>query len=148
MHRQLRHITLALATTAVAGFATTSSTAAVELGPQRQAIYKSYEEAARAADPAFAGFDAARGEQLFRGKHAGGKPETPSCTACHTTNLKGPGETRAGKRIEPMAASVNPKRYTDPKDVAKWFKRNCGDVLGRECTAQEKGDVLTYLLGQ
>ena len=32
------------------------------------------------------------------------------------------------------------------KKVAKWFKRNCNDVLDRECTAQEKGDVLSYLL--
>jgi len=29
--------------------------------------------------------------------------------------------------------------------VAKWFRRNCKTVLGRECTAQEKGDILTYL---
>jgi cytochrome b len=27
----------------------------------------------------------------------------------------------------------------------KWFGRNCNTVLGRECTAQEKGDILTYL---
>ena len=122
--------------------------AAAQMSDARHAVLAEYEKAARAADTGFAGFDAGRGEALFTGKHAGGKPETPSCTSCHTTNLKGPGETRAGKRIEPMAASVNPKRYTDPADVAKWFKRNCGDVLGRECTAQEKGDVLTYLLGQ
>jgi hypothetical protein len=46
-----------------------------------------------------------------------------------------------------MAASASPKRYSDPAEVEKWFKRNCGDVLGRECTATEKGDVLVYLLG-
>lgn len=111
-------------------------------------IYRAYEDQARSADPAFSGFDAKRGEAFFQGKHSGGKPDTPSCTSCHTSNLKQPGETRAGKRIEPMAASVNPKRFTDAADVAKWFKRNCGDVLGRECTAQEKGDVLAYLLSQ
>jgi hypothetical protein len=26
------------------------------------------------------------------------------------------------------------------------FARNCNDVVGRECTLQEKGDVLTWLL--
>ncbi len=57
------------------------------------------------------------------------------------------GKTRAGKDIEPMAASVNPKRYADRAEVEKWFKRNCNDVVGRECTLAEKGDVLTYLLG-
>jgi len=36
-------------------------------------------------------------------------------------------------------------RFTDPSKVEKWFKHNCGDVLGRACTAQEKGDVLAFL---
>ena len=47
-----------------------------------------------------------------------------------------------------MAASVTPKRYTDPAKVEKWFKRNCREVLGRECTVQEKGDWLSYMLSQ
>lgn len=113
----------------------------------RKSILDTYEAAAKAESTSFAGFDARRGEAFFLGRHAGGKPDTPSCTSCHTTNLKGPGKSSAGKAIEPMAASVNAKRYTDAADVAKWFKRNCNDVLGRECTAQEKGDVLIYLLG-
>jgi hypothetical protein len=29
--------------------------------------------------------------------------------------------------------------------VEKWFKRNCSDVLGRACSAQEKGDLLAWL---
>ncbi len=88
---------------------------------------------------------ATRGEALFTGRHTGGKPETPSCTTCHTTNLKGPGKTRAGKVIEPMALSVNPTRFTDSAKVAKWFRRNCNSVLGRECTAGEKADILAWL---
>jgi hypothetical protein len=79
-------------------------------------------------------------------RHTGGKTETPSCTTCHTSELKKPGQTRAGKEIAPMAASVNAKRFTDPAEVEKWFKRNCSDVLGRECAATEKSDVLAYLL--
>ena len=93
------------------------------------------------------GFSADRGKAFFRDRHTGGKPDTPVCTECHTTDLSKPGKTRAGKDIEPMAASVNVKRYTDKAEVEKWFKRNCNDVLGRECTLAEKGDVLTYLLG-
>ena len=93
------------------------------------------------------GFSADRGKAFFRDRHTGGKPETPVCTECHTTDLTKQGKTRAGKDIEPMAASVNAKRYTDKAEVEKWFKRNCNDVLGRECTLAEKGDVLTYLLG-
>jgi hypothetical protein len=45
-----------------------------------------------------------------------------------------------------MAPAVNGVRFTRTGKVEKWFKRNCNDVLGRTCTAQEKGDVLTYLL--
>lgn len=46
-----------------------------------------------------------------------------------------------------MAPSVVPTRYTDAATVEKWFKRNCSDVLGRECTAAEKADALVFLLG-
>ncbi len=87
----------------------------------------------------------ARGKALFMGRHTGGKPETPSCTTCHTQNLRATGHTRAGKAIEPMALSANPSRFTDSAKVAKWFRRNCKSVLGRECTAGEKADILAWL---
>ena len=61
---------------------------------------------------------------------------------------QGQGQTRAGKAIEPMAVSKNPARYTNKDDVEKWFTRNCNDVLGRACTAKEKGDFITYMMGQ
>ncbi len=80
--------------------------------------------------------------------YAQGKSETPACTVCHTASPLKMGETRAGKPIEPMAVSVTPDRYSDPKQMAKWFRRNCKSVLGRECTAQEKGDFLTFMIGQ
>ena len=87
-----------------------------------------------------------RGRALFTSTHRGGKPETPSCTTCHTKNLKARGQTRAGKVIEPMALSVNPTRLTDSKKVAKWLRRNCKSVLGRECTAGEKADIIAFLM--
>lgn len=113
--------------------------------PQQKGVLDAYLAQSRAAEPAFEA-SAARGEAFFQGKHAGGKPDSPSCTSCHTSNLKSTGKTRAGKDIEPMAPSVNPKRFSDAADVEKWLKRNCTDVLGRECTAKEKSDVLAYLL--
>ena len=57
------------------------------------------------------------------------------------------GQTRAGKPIDPMAVSANLNRFTDPAKVDKWLRRNCDTVLGRTCTAKEKGDVITYLSG-
>ncbi|GHD59357.1 cytochrome c-type protein SHP [Thalassobaculum fulvum] len=91
---------------------------------------------------------AARGEAFFKATHSGGKPDTASCTACHTADPRSAGRTRAGKPIEPMAVSVSPDRFTDPAKVEKWFRRNCNSVLGRECTAAEKADVVAWLTGQ
>lgn len=133
-------LTLALALTCAAAYAAMS--------PAQKTIYDKYAAAAKAADGSFTGFSAEKGQAFFQGKHEGGKPDSPSCTSCHTSNIKGVGKSRAGKEIGPMAASVNPKRFTDYADVEKWFGRNCPDVLGRECTVTEKGDVLAYLLSQ
>jgi hypothetical protein len=33
-----------------------------------------------------------------------------------------------------------------PAKVEKWFKRNCKDVLDRECTVQEKADFVAFLI--
>lgn len=97
--------------------------------------------AAAQADRSFSGFSAARGETLFRTR---GKDW--SCTSCHTTDPRNPGRHAVtGKTIQPMAPVSNPKRLTDAAKVEKWFKRNCGDVFNRACTAQEKGDVITWL---
>ncbi|MFK5998367.1 MAG: DUF1924 domain-containing protein [Rhodobacterales bacterium] len=90
-------------------------------------------------------FSAARGKTLFLGNHKGGKAATPSCATCHTQDPRASGRTRAGKVIAPMAVSKTPSRFTDAKKVAKWARRNCKSVLGRECTKTEIGDILTYL---
>ena len=116
-------------------------------GPQ-QPLLDVYAGQAKASDPGFSGFSAERGEHLFRTRFPDSKPDTPSCTACHTSDPKKTGQTRAGKDIDPMAVSANPKRYTDQAKTEKWFGRNCRNVLGRECTATEKGDFITFMLSQ
>ena len=116
--------------------------------PQQQ-IVTIYAGQARAADPAFSAFSSERGRNLYNGPHAGGKAETPSCAACHTADPRNAGRHVAtGRDIPPMAPSANPKRFTDPADVEKRFSRDCPNVLGRSCTAQEKGDFITYLLSR
>ncbi|HEX6734344.1 MAG TPA: DUF1924 domain-containing protein [Azonexus sp.] len=107
-----------------------------------------YGAAAKAADPAFAGFSAERGRTLHTHSFILGKPDTPACTACHGQDPRGAGKTPAGKAIEPVALSATPGRYADPAKVEKWFRRNCNEVLGRECTPREKGDWLTFMRGQ
>jgi hypothetical protein len=45
-----------------------------------------------------------------------------------------------------LSPNSNQARFSDSAKVEKWFKRNCNDVLGRECDAQEKADVLSWLM--
>ena len=117
-------------------------------GAAQDGLLAAWEAEARAADPAFAGFSADRGKAFFLARHAGGKPETPSCTTCHDPDPRAPGQTRSGKPIDPMAVSVTPTRFTDLAEAEKWFGRTCRGVLGRECTAAEKGDFALYFIGQ
>jgi len=112
----------------------------------RDAILASYARQATAERPGFEGFSAARGEQLYRGPHAGGNPQTPACASCHTADPPAAGRhVKTRRPIEPMAVSANPRRFTDAANVEKRFARDCPNVLGRPCTAQEKGDFITFL---
>lgn len=115
--------------------------------PARQAILDQFARQAKQQNGTFAGFSAERGQAFFTAKHTGGKPDTSSCTDCHSSDPRNPGQTKAGKAIDPLAVSKAPKRFTDPAEVEKWFHRNCNAVLGRECSPQERGDVITYLSG-
>ena len=114
----------------------------------RDVLLAEYAVTAKKNDPGFAGFSAARGEVFHRKSFAGGKPDTPACTSCHADDPRAAGRTPAGKAIDAVAVSVSPTRYVDPAKVEKWFRRNCQDVLGRECSAQEKGDWLSYMLSR
>lgn len=94
-------------------------------------------------------YSASRGETLWKQEITDSKGNKMACTRCHGTDLSQAGEhVKTHKAIKPMAASANSERYTDLKKIEKWFKRNCKDTWGRECTAQEKGDILVYLLAQ
>ena len=68
------------------------------------------------------------GKALFMATHSSGK------------------QARTGKPIDPLAPSVNSERFTDTKFVEKWFGRNCNSVLGRDCSAQEKADIISWLM--
>lgn len=93
-------------------------------------------------------FDAEAGEELWNREFTT-KGEQRACTTCHGADSTQAGQhATTGKTIEAMAPSVNAKRLTEIKEIDKWFKRNCKWTLGRECTAQEKGDVLSFLREQ
>ena len=95
-----------------------------------------------------ASFSAAAGEKLWNREVRSTKDgRMHRCGSCHTDNLSQSGKHHKTKKvIKPMALSANSERYTKVKKIEKWFKRNCKWTWGRECSPQEKGDLLTYLI--
>lgn len=85
----------------------------------------------------------AQGQQFFNAKHG----REWSCASCHNAQPTGEGKhANTGKSISALAPAFNPERFTDPAKSEKWFRRNCNDVLARECTPAEKADVLAWLM--
>jgi mono/diheme cytochrome c family protein len=128
---QRRWITLSLATLP---WLATVSLPAQATPAQALATYSG-----QAAAPANAG----RGQLFFTSKHG----QEWSCASCHGALPTKAGQHAAtGKAIGPLAPAYNPERFADAAKTEKWFKRNCNDVVGRACTAQEKADVLAWLI--
>ena len=87
--------------------------------------------------------NATRGEAFFKASHG----QEWQCTSCHgQAPSVGGRHASTDKQIEPLAPATNPKRFTDSAKVEKSFRRNCKDVLARECTPGEKADVLAWLM--
>jgi len=106
-------------------------------------------EQAKKENPSFTSFSVERGEKIFTTFHIGKRGKRIACTSCHTQDLTKEGENIfTGKKIAPLSPKVNPKRLSDVRKVKKWLRRNFKDVYKREGTAQEKGDVLVYILSQ
>lgn len=132
-------------------------------------ILQSYEAQARAEDPAFSGFSSERGEAFYNERHVvkgvgmwscaschlkdprylvlAHRTDIP-CRACHVINdWEHPDPKHAKKRcIEPFAPSANAKRLQDAQRAETFLKVNCLLLLKRECTAREKGDVVSWML--
>ena len=115
-------------------------------GPVATELLRDYEAQARRANPVFPGFSAAAGHKLYLATFTVDGQAT-SCSSCHTPDPRKIGRTPAGKVVEPLSPTVNPARLTDRREVEKWFTRNCKQVMGRECTAEEKGNFVTWMLG-
>ena len=128
--------------TRIASLSLTLAAFVALLSPAAHAITPAEQLAAYSAQ-AGAPAQAARGEQFFTSKHG----KDWSCSSCHTASPTVDGKhVSTGKLISPMAPAFNPQRFTDTAKTEKWFRRNCNDVVGRECSAAEKADVLAWLL--
>jgi hypothetical protein len=95
------------------------------------------------AASAGAAASAERGQAFFTVRHG----REWSCSTCHGAVPTQEGKhTVTGKAISPMAPAFNPTRFTDAGKTEKWFRRNCNDVVGRECTPAEKADLISWLI--
>jgi hypothetical protein len=143
-------------------------TAAATYAADPQAFLEQYAHQARAADPAFAGFSAERGMALYFRTHEVEGMGPVSCASCHQADPRKTSEAHRDqipcrachvvfsgqpeghrptrREVRPMAPSANPDRFTNEWRTEYWFGYNCKLLLARECTAQEKGDFITWLL--
>lgn len=131
--------------TAIASILIAAALPAAAEAPQQ--LIAAYAAEAARATPGFAP-SAQRGRELYFRKF-GVSDRMPNCAACHTENPAGPGSHAiTGKPIKPLAPAANPERVSSTAKLEKWFKRNCSEVVGRECSAAEKADFLQFIATQ
>ncbi len=122
---------------------------AYELNAQMKDFMNSLLTEAKKQNPNLKEFDYARGEKIFTAEQIGKKGNKISCVTCHTADLSKKGlNENTNKVIEPLSPSANSKRFSDVKEVKKWLRRNFKDVYNREGSAQEQGDVVTYIINK
>lgn len=112
-----------------------------------QQVLSSYSGEAAKAQPGFSP-SAERGRQFYM-KRWSASATMPGCFSCHTDNPAASGShVITAKLIEPLTPAANAERFSAMEKVEKWFRRNCTEVLGRECTAGEKADFIQFLLNR
>jgi hypothetical protein len=118
------------------------STGAAAVTPQQ--LIDTYAAEAARQSPGFQP-SARRGADFYARRFAV-SDKMPACTSCHTDSPAQAGRHAVtGKAIKPLSPRVEVARFTDPAKAEKWFRRNCTEVLGRECSAAEKADFVRYL---
>jgi len=112
-----------------------------------QQVLAGYVAEAAQVTPGFVA-SAERGREFYRQRHAVSDKQ-PGCFSCHTDNPAAPGQHVAtNKVIDPLAPIAGSERFTRVAKSDKWFRRNCKEVLGRECSPAEKADLLRYLMAE
>ena len=110
-----------------------------------ESIVSGYAAEAVKTTPGFSP-SAKRGQNFFTTEW-GVSQKMPNCTVCHSKNLKVGGKhVITDKHIAPLSPAANQERFTSAAKVEKWFKRNCKEVVGRECTAAEKADFIQFVI--
>lgn len=134
---------MSLILVALIGFGALNANADVETA---QKLADKYAVIAKNINPASTGLSSDDGKAFFnRELTIKGKPV--ACASCHTANPADNGKhVVTGKPIRPLAPTVNEKRFASIDKVEKNFTKHCNDIIGRDCTAQEKGNFIAYLI--
>ena len=118
-----------------------------------QKIADKYAASAKAIDPSYAGLSADDGKTFFNREVIQFKGDTKNkgkaiaCASCHTSNPADEGRhIVTNKPIRPLSPAVNPKRFNSVENVEKKFTKHCNEVVGSDCTPQEKGNYIAYVL--
>lgn len=111
-----------------------------------KAFAKKYAVVAKNINPDFKGFIPELGHNFFKREFTL-KGKQISCSSCHTDNPANPGKhIVTGKSIKPLSPVVEKTRFSSIEKVEEKFVEHCNEILGRDCTAQEKGNYIAYLL--
>lgn len=111
-----------------------------------KAFARKYAVIAKHINPDFVGFHPDAGRQFFTREYTF-RGKQISCSACHTDDPAKEGmHIKTKKKIASLSPVVNPKRFTDLDKIEKNFTEHCNEVMGRDCTAMEKGNYIAYLL--
>ena len=128
-----------------------------------------YEREARAETPEFRGLSTEEGRMFYLQKYPATILGEVGCVSCHLQDprrsvmrhrTKVPcrachviddaehvdPENAKKREIDAFAPVANPRRFTDPEWVEKWFRVNCNFVIKRSCTAAEKANLLAWIL--
>ena len=129
---------------ALLGLATVSAQADVA---NAEKLAQKYTEIAKVVNPAYAGPSAVEGKLFFNRTIKGANGKEAACASCHTTNPANEGKhIVTGKRILPLSPVVNAKRFSNLDNVEDKFTEHCNDIIGTDCTPQEKANFIGYLL--
>lgn len=132
-----------------------------------QVLLRAYAQQAQAADPGFSGFSEERGRAFYYAEHAQPDGTAYACASCHHQDPRKEQFAHHDKipcrachfpsqrytqghvirrQLLPLAPTANSARFVDLARSDMWFAKNCEFVLGRDCTPQEKGDLISWLL--
>ena len=106
---------------------------------------KQYAALVKGVNPSYV-LNAEAGRAFFIKKHTV-KGKQVACTDCHGDNPAAVGKhSETKKKIASLSPVVNPKRFSNLKKTEETFDIHCNDILERNCTSQEKGDYIVYIL--